>query len=125
MDDSGRHPRVELQEINFSGYSGDNMWKNLLLTIFAGMLISSCSTAGCKYDTTAVDRIMVNQTTDREVLAMLGKPSSERQLINGIKIYNYAYGKKCFSGFGTSVNSLEVQSYNGVVINKRQCLTGD
>jgi hypothetical protein len=101
------------------------MWKNLLLITLAGMFLSSCSTAGRQYDTTAADRIIVDQTTDREVLAMLGEPSSKRELVNGIKIYNYAYGKKCFSGFGTSVNALEVQSYNGVVINKRQWVTGD
>ena len=109
------------------------MWKNLLLIILAGMFLASCNTAGLeynptaglKYDTTAADRIVVDQTTDREVLAMLGEPLSEKKLSNGIKIYNYAYGKKCFSGFGTLVNSLEVQSYNGVVINKRQWVTGD
>jgi hypothetical protein len=101
------------------------MWKNWLLIILAGMFLASCSTAGRKYDTTAADRIVVDQTTDREVRAMLGEPLSETKLINGIKIYNYAYGKKCFSGFGTSLNSLEVQTYNGVVISKRQVLTGD
>jgi hypothetical protein len=103
------------------------MLKNFLLIILAGMFLASCNTpgskydttAGRKYDTTAADRIVVGQTTDQEVLAMLGGPLSERKLSNGIKIYNYTYGEKCFSGFGSSINSLEVQFYNGVVINKR------
>ncbi len=101
------------------------MWKNLLLITSAVMFLASCSSAGRKYDTTAMDRIVVDQTTDREVLAMLGEPLETRELVNGVKIYNYAYGKKCFSGFGTSLNSLEVECYNGVVISKRQKLTGD
>jgi hypothetical protein len=101
------------------------MRNNWLLIIFAGLLLSSCSTAGRPYDTTAVNRIVIDQTTDQEVLAMLGEPSSEKQLTNGIKIYNYTYAKKCFSGFGTAINSLEVQSYKGIVIKKRQFLTGD
>jgi hypothetical protein len=101
------------------------MWKNLLLIILAGMFLASCESTGRKYATTAADRIVVNQTTDREVLAMLGEPLSERELVNGIRVYNYAYGIKRFSGFGTSVNSLEIQCYNGVVINKRQDVTGD
>jgi hypothetical protein len=101
------------------------MWRNLLLLILAGMVLASCSTAGRKYDTTAADRIVVDQTTDREVLSMLGEPLSENTLTNGVKIYHYAYGKKCFSGFGTSLNSLEVQCYNGVVIKKQQGLVGD
>lgn len=101
------------------------MYKNLLLVILASMFLVSCAIAGRQYDTTAADRIVVGQTTDREVLAMLGEPLSEKNLSNGIKIYNYAYGKKCIHGFGTQVNSLEVQFYEGVVINKRQDLAGD
>jgi hypothetical protein len=101
------------------------MGKNWLLIILAGMLLASCSAAGRPYETMAADRIVVNQTTEQEVLAMLGAPLSERELVNGIKIYNYAYGRKCFSGFGTAVNSLELQCYNGVVISKRQVVTGD
>jgi hypothetical protein len=113
------------REIFFSAYSGAIMYKNLLLIILAGMSLLGCNTAGRKYDTTVADKIVVGQTTDREVLAMLGEPLSERILSNGMKIYNYAYGKKCIHGFGTLVNSLEVQSYKGVVINKRQDLAGD
>ncbi len=101
------------------------MWKNVLLIISAAMFLASCSSAGRKFDTTAMDRIVVDQTTDREVLAMLGEPLSERELVNGIKVYNYAYGKKRFSGFGTSLDSLEIQCYKGVVISKRQEVTGD
>jgi hypothetical protein len=101
------------------------MWKNVLLIISAAMFLASCSSAGRKFETTAMDRIVVDQTTDREVLAMLGEPLSERELVNGIKVYNYVYGKKRFSGFGTSFDSLEIQCYKGVVISKRQEVTGD
>jgi hypothetical protein len=101
------------------------MWKNVLLIISAAMFLASCSSAGRKFETTAMDRIVVDQTTDRDVLAMLGEPLSEREFVNGIKIYNYAYGKKRFGGFGTALDSLEIQCYNGVVIRKRQEVTGD
>jgi outer membrane protein assembly factor BamE (lipoprotein component of BamABCDE complex) len=109
------------------------MWKNLLLIILAVMSLASCTTPGGKYDptvgsiydTTAVDRIVVGQTTDREVLARMGEPFSERKLSNDMKFYNYTYGKGCLTGFGSSVNSLELQFYKGVVINKRQTLAGE
>jgi hypothetical protein len=98
------------------------MWKNLLLIVLAGMFLACSHTAGRQYDTTAVDRIGVGQTTEPEVLSMLGGPLTEKKLSNGMKIYNYAYGNRCPLGFGTSVDSMEVQFYNGVVINKWQAL---
>jgi hypothetical protein len=96
------------------------MGKNLLLGVLASMFLVCCHTAGSKYDTGAIDRIGVGQTTDREVLSMMGGPLSERKLSNGIKVYNYAYGNRCPLSSATSVNSAELLFYNGVVINKWQ-----
>ena len=99
------------------------MWKNLLLLILAGIFVGCGYTAGRKYDITAMDRIGVGQTTESDVITMLGLPLSEKKLSNGMKIYEYAYGERCpFFGFGTSVDSLQVQLYEGVVINKWQAL---
>jgi hypothetical protein len=96
------------------------MAKNLLLLILAGLFLGCSHTAGRKYDVTAMDRIEVGQTSESEVVAMLGMPLTAQKLSNGINVYAYAYGDRCRFGLGTSVDSLQVQFYNGVVINKWQ-----
>jgi hypothetical protein len=102
------------------------MWKNLLLVTLAGMLVGilvGCSnSAGHKYDVTAVDRMVVGQTTERDVIAMAGLPLSEKKLSNGNKLYNYAYGVRCPLDAASSIALMQVQIYNGVVINKWQGL---
>ena len=98
------------------------MWKNLLLILLAGMFLGCSHTAGRKYDTTAVDRIGVGQTTESEVITMLGRPLTLEKLSNGINFYKYAYGDRCPIALGTAIDSLHVQVYNGVVIDKWQVL---
>lgn len=98
------------------------MAKNLLLLLLAGLFLGCSHTAGRQYDITAMDRIQVGQTTEREVVAMLGMPLTAKKLSNGINVYAYAYGDRCPLGFGTSVDSMQVQFYDGVVINKWQAL---
>jgi hypothetical protein len=95
------------------------MWKNLLLVLLAGILLG-CS-AGRKYDTTAIDRIGVGQTTESELVAMLGAPLTQEKLSNAITMYGYTYGDKC-PVEGTYIDSLHVEVYNGVVIKKWQAL---
>jgi hypothetical protein len=97
------------------------MWKNLLLLLLAGMFLGCSHTAGMKYDITAADRIGVGQTTESQVITMLGRPLSQEKLGNGITRNMYAYGNKC-PVEGISIDKLEVQVYNGVVINKWQAL---
>lgn len=97
------------------------MCKNLLLLLLAGMFLGCSHTAGSKYDTTAVDRIGVGQTTESQVIAMLGGPLSQEKLSNGTTVYRYAYGNKCPLE-GTSIDKLQVKVYNGVVIDKWQAL---
>jgi outer membrane protein assembly factor BamE (lipoprotein component of BamABCDE complex) len=84
------------------------------------MFLGCSHTAGRKYDTTAVDRIKVGQTTESEVITMLGRPLTEEKFSNAIKFYNYAYGDRCPIGLGTSMDKMHVQLYNGVVINTWQ-----
>jgi hypothetical protein len=83
---------------------------------------STYNTVGHKFDTTAIDRIELGKTTESEVISMLGAPSSEIKLDNGIVIFSYAYGDK--SGFmaRSAVDSLQIQLFNGVIINKSQRL---
>jgi hypothetical protein len=84
---------------------------------------STYNTVGHKFDTTAIDRIELGKTTESEVISMLGAPRSEIKLHNGIVIYTYAYGE--ISGFmaRSAVDSLQIQLFNGVVINKSQRLS--
>ena len=98
------------------------MAKNLLLIILAGIFLGCSHTAGRKYDITAMERIGVGQTTESDVITMLGLPLTEEKLSNGIKVYSYAYGNRCPIGFGTYVDSLQVQFYDGVAIYKWQKL---
>jgi hypothetical protein len=100
------------------------MTKNLLLIILVGIFwgCSTYNTVGQKFDTTAVNRIELNKTTEGEVIAMLGAPASEKKLDNGIVIYYYAYGDRKDLGADSAVDSLQIQLYNGVVINKFQRL---
>jgi hypothetical protein len=101
------------------------MGKNLLIIVLAVIFLGCSHTAGRQYDVAAMDRIGVGQTTESDVLTMLGLPLSEKELSNGIKIYDYAYGNRCILGFGTSLDLMQVQLYNGVVINKWQALMQD
>jgi hypothetical protein len=100
------------------------MWKNLLLIVLAGIFLGCSNTAGRKYDTTAIDRIGVGQTTEGELVAMLGPPLTQEKLSNAITMYGYAYGDKC-PVEGTSIDSLHVEVYNGVVIKKWQALLNE
>jgi hypothetical protein len=101
------------------------MSKNLLIIILVGIL-GGCSTynntVGQKFDTNAINRIELGKTTENQVISMLGAPGSERNLSNGIVIYYYSYGDRESLGAESSVYSLEIQLYKGVVINKSQTL---
>jgi hypothetical protein len=100
--------------------------KNLLIIILVGMFFG-CSTynnpVGRLFDTTAIDRIEPGKTTQSEVIAMLGAPLSEEKLDNGIVIFSYAHGYQKSLGAENSVDSLQIQLFKGIVINKRQRLS--
>jgi hypothetical protein len=96
------------------------MAKHLLLIILAGLFLGCSHTAGSKFNSAAVERIGLGQTTESDVVAMMGLPQSEKKLSNGIKVYNYAYGKRCCIESGTAVNAAQIQFYDGVAIYKWQ-----
>jgi hypothetical protein len=102
---------------------GKFLSKNLLIMILV-IMFGGCSTyndtAGLKFDTTAINRIEVGKTTQSEVIAMLGAPVSEKKLDNGIVIFYYAFGYQKSLGADNSVDSLQIQLFKGVVINKWQ-----
>jgi hypothetical protein len=83
---------------------------------------SAYNTIGNAYDTTVMDRIELGKTKESEVIAMLGAPGSIKKTDNGIVIYYYIYGYQKGLGADSSVDSLEIQLFNGVVINKSQTL---
>jgi hypothetical protein len=101
------------------------MTKNLLLVALVGLLLgcSTGPTAGRKFNTDVINRIELNKTTNYEVISMLGAPISEKKLDNGIVIFDYSYGDRQSLGMESSVNSLQIQFINGVVINKYQNLS--
>jgi hypothetical protein len=99
--------------------------KNLLIILLVGMFwgCSLSNTVGQRFDTTAINRIELGKTTESEVIAMFGAPSSATKTENGIVIYTYNYGYHEFLGADNSVDSLRIQLFNGVVINKSQTLS--
>ena len=93
------------------------MLKNLLGLILAGAMLG-CITSGRQFDTTAIERIEVGKTTESEVLALVGAPLEKARAGNGIDLYNYTYVEQAPLGLETEVATLQVQLFNGVVINK-------
>ena len=98
------------------------MSKNLLIIILVGMLwgCSTYNTVGQKFDTNLINRIDLGKTTESEVISMLGAPGSVKKLDNGIVIYSYAYGAREGYVAVCSIDSLQIQLFNGIVINKSQ-----
>ena len=97
------------------------MSKKLLLVVLAGIFLG-CSTVGRQFDTNAINHIDVGKTTKSEVISLVGAPTSDKKLSNGIDIYNYNYGICPPCAIVTLVTALQVQFYNGVVIDKWQRL---
>lgn len=95
----------------------ENMGKNLLIFILAGALLG-CTTFGRDFNYSAIDKIEPGQTTETEVVAMLGAPQCKKTLDNGIQVYEYAYGKHYPVPQYTDYDYVQVQFYNGIVINK-------
>jgi hypothetical protein len=97
----------------------------MLKNIFCLTLISiilGCASTGREYNTSAINYIEVGKTTENDVIYMLGEPLSKNKLNNGINIFQYLYAISYLWGESTSTNTLQVQTYNGVVINKWQRL---
>lgn len=94
------------------------MPKRMLLIIAMGFFLGCTATAGRQFDTNAINIIEINKTTESDVLFMLGTPTSKKELNNGIVIYNYSYGDTSYKG--VSVGALQIQLFDGVVINKTQ-----
>jgi hypothetical protein len=94
------------------------MAKHLLLIILAGLFLGCAHTAGTKYNSAAVDNIELGQTTEGEVLAMMGQPLTQEKLSNGIKVYRYGYGVGCPIESAAAVDLAQIQFYNGIAIYK-------
>jgi hypothetical protein len=85
-------------------------------------MFMGCTTFGHQFNLGGINNIEIGKTTESEVVSMLGPPSSTQRLDNGIIVYEYAYGKRWLFN-GTRYDYLQVQFYNGVVINKYPRLT--
>jgi hypothetical protein len=94
------------------------MAKRLLLIIIAGLFLGCSTTAGRQYHTAATNWIDQGKTTKAEVISWLGVPLSSKRLSNGSDLYYYAYGHRWPLNVGTSINTLQLQIYDGVVVQK-------
>lgn len=95
----------------------------LIMVLVPAIFLLGCATSGRKYDTGAINAIVVGQTTQSQVISLVGEPVSITRCSNGIDIYHYSYAEARPFGLGTSVDSLELQLYRGIVRDKRQALS--
>jgi hypothetical protein len=100
------------------------MSRNILFITLMSIILG-CASTGREYNTSAIHYIEVGKTTENDVVSMLGEPISRNMLSNGINIYKYEYGISYLWGTSNSTNTLRVQCYNGVVMNKWQRLNWD
>jgi hypothetical protein len=98
------------------------MGKKLLLIIIAGLFLGCTTTAGRQYNTSAANWIEQGKTTQAEAVSWLGAPLTSKRLSNGIDLYDYAYGHRLPLDAGTTIDTLQLQIYDGVVVNKWQRL---
>jgi hypothetical protein len=94
------------------------MAKHLLLIILAALFLGCSHTVGSKYNSAAVENIELGQTTESEVLTMMGLPHSQKKLSNGTKVYSYAYGVGCPIESAAAVDATQIQFYNGIATYK-------
>jgi hypothetical protein len=92
------------------------MHKNLLLILLV-VIFLGCTTFGRPFNTGALVQIQPGKTTESEVISMLGPPDAIQRLDNGIQVFEYSYGK---TRFKTSYDYLQIQFFNGVVIDRWQ-----
>ena len=94
------------------------MGKKLLLLIVVGLFIGCTNIAGRQYNTDAANWIDQGKTTQAQVVSWLGLPLSSKRLSNGSDLYYYAYGRSCPLDTGTTIDTLSLQIYHGVVLQK-------
>lgn len=97
--------------------------KMLIIVLLCTGIFLGCSTTGRQYDVTAIDNIELWKTTKSEVIALAGEPVSQNRGNNGIDTFYYVYGECYPLGFGRSMDTMEVQFYNDIVIKKSQLLS--
>jgi hypothetical protein len=98
------------------------MYKNLIFILLAVVFLG-CASFGQPFNTALIDNIEPGLTTEGEVISMFGPPAATKKLDNGIQVYEYSYGKPYPFGLGTAYDYLQIQFFNGVVINKWKRLT--
>ena len=94
------------------------MLKNLLVLLFVGLFLGCSVTAGRQFNTGAVNNIIPGTTTESDVISMLGLPVSKEKMSNGSELYTYSYGYRVPLFVETSVNTLQLQICQGVVVDK-------
>jgi hypothetical protein len=97
---------------------GEDMAKKLLLIIIAGLFIGCTTTAGQQYHTAATNWIDQGKTSQAQVISWLGAPLSSKRLSNGSDLYYYAYGHRLPLDAGNRIETLQLQIYKGVVVEK-------
>jgi hypothetical protein len=94
------------------------MAKKLLLIIIAVLFLGCTTTVGRQFNTSAANWIEQGKTTQAEAVSWLGAPLSSKRLSNGSDVYYYAYGRSFPLVTGTIIDTLQLQIYHGVVVEK-------
>lgn len=75
-----------------------NQMHRLLTLVLASVLLTGCATVGRKVDQASVDRIKKGQTTQQEVIGLIGSPDQITRNADGDVIYSYIYVRATTKG---------------------------
>lgn len=64
---------------------------SILFFCLAGLIGCATAEVGRQYDTDAASHIQVGQTTEAEVISLLGQPLKVQENADGSKVYTYLY----------------------------------
>jgi len=72
------------------------------------LLLTACASSGHPISQDQIDQIVKGKTTQSELLANLGTPTSQAFNSDGTKVLTWAYAYVGFAGIGTETQALSV-----------------
>ena len=72
------------------------------------LLLSGCATSGQPFDMSLTDRIKIGQTTQEEVIALLGQPISTSKTSDGRTFLSYSYSQAAWGSADVQIFSVVI-----------------
>lgn len=94
--------------------------KKIIIIAMLSIVLAACATTnvGTDFDMTKVSLIQKGQTTQTDVIAMFGKPTTVSNTSNGMSILGYSHVKSHGNALGqgsSTVKILTITLENGIV----------